>query len=150
MKTPRSLFCFGAACILLSTAGVCLAVAIKKSCVFSISSFSFAILVSLISVVLSLTIGRRSLFELFSAIHADIRAYLRWSERMNKSVAHWFYWRLVHPIFWRLVHCWDVISRRRGLIVIVVVLTVALVVVITFLIRPTFASTARISIRNDW
>jgi hypothetical protein len=145
MKSARSLFSFGAACILLCIASVCLAVAIWHSCAFSVQAFFSAILMSLVSLTLSLTIGRRSLFHLFSAIRADIAAYLRWSEQMNRSVGRWFYWRLVHPIFWRLVHCWCVISRRRALIIVVVVLIVALVVLVTFLIPPTYSSTARIS-----
>ena len=164
MKTPRSLSCFGATCILLCATSVCLSVAIWNSCAFSVQAFSSAISMSLASLALSLTIGRRSLFLIFSAIHADVAAYLRWSkqmnlsvgrwvywrsEQMNLSVRRWVYWRLVHPMFWRLVHCWCVVSRRRGLIVVVTILIVALVALVTFLMLPTYSSTAQISVRND-
>ena len=125
-----------------------MAITIWQSCGFS-ALLSIATLTSLISILLSLTIGRRSLFELFAAVHADIAAYLLWSERISKCVAHWFYWQILHPIFWQLAHYWDVINRRRSLIVIVMTVTVALVALVTFLLCPTFASTARIWIKND-
>ena len=52
--------------------------------------------------------------------------------------------------YWLLVHIWNVICLRRGLIILVTALTVVLVALVTFLICPTYSSTAHIFIRNDW
>lgn len=80
------------------------------------------------------------------AISSIWLCFIRW-HRKNPD---YFYWRLVHPAYWQLVHCWNIIRLRRGLIIIVVALTAALAALVTFLIYPTYSSTAHIFIRNDW
>jgi hypothetical protein len=149
MKTLYSIISFGTVSVLLGIAGGCLAVAIWQSGVFPVLSFTLAALGSVVSVVLSVTKGWRSLADFFSAIYTDVSAYLRWSELMNSYVRRWIYWRLVHPIVWRLVHCWNVILLRRHLIFMVAALIVGLVTLVTFLICPTFAATAHILVRDD-
>jgi hypothetical protein len=148
MKTPHVLFSFGTVCILLSAAFVCLAVTIWKSCAFSMALFSGAILMSLVNVVLSLSLGRRSLEKLSLAIRTDIAAYLGWSGRMNNSMRRWFYWQLVHPMYWRLAHYWNIIIMRRKLVFAVVFIVVGLVSLVCFTMLPIYSSTC--VIKDNW
>jgi len=93
MKTRNSVFSFGVVCVLLSIAGFGLAIVMWWNHAYSTATCDSIAMVALVSFILSLTLGGRSLLELFLALQLNTQLNREASRRfVSRLFFRTFFW----------------------------------------------------------